>query len=113
MSNETPRETRAKPIYVTDAYRGASANGDGSPGHALNLRTTKRPVSRDAANPLPALRFEIQEASRVLRMSRAQLYHRISEGAIRVQKDGSRTYITLGELQRYVDSCDHRDATRN
>lgn len=58
------------------------------------------------ASPLPALRFEIPEASRILRMSRAQLYHRIGEGAIRIQKDGSRSYITMGELKRYVEACD-------
>jgi len=45
------------------------------------------------------------EAARILRMSRAQLYNRIHEGSIKRQKDGSRTYITRGELERYVESC--------
>lgn len=54
---------------------------------------------------LPALRFEISEASRILRMSRAQLYKRIKAGAIKAQKDGARTYITTAELDRYVDAC--------
>ena len=57
------------------------------------------------ASPLPNLRFEILEAAQILRMSRAQLYNRIQEGCIRVQKDGSRTYITHVELERYIDSC--------
>jgi predicted site-specific integrase-resolvase len=39
-------------------------------------------------------------------MSRAQLYNRIQEGSIRPQKDGSRTYITPEELERYVQSCE-------
>jgi hypothetical protein len=56
----------------------------------------------NAVNVLPALRFEISEACHILRMSRAQLYHRIGEGAIKIQKDGARTYITTGELERYV-----------
>jgi excisionase family DNA binding protein len=56
-------------------------------------------------SPLPALRFEIPEAAQILRMSRAQLYNRIGEGTIRPQKDGSRTYITRSELERYVQSC--------
>jgi hypothetical protein len=43
-------------------------------------------------------------------MSRAQLYHRIGEGAIRIQKDGARTYITMSELERYVEACDEQDA---
>jgi len=61
-------------------------------------------------SPLPVLRFEISEASGILRMSRAQLYHRIGEGAIRIQKDGARTYITMGELERYVEVCGEHDA---
>lgn len=54
---------------------------------------------------LPALRFEITEAARILRMSRAQLYNRIHAGALMPQKDGARTYITRAELERYVESC--------
>jgi hypothetical protein len=57
---------------------------------------------------LPALRFDVDEAKDILRMSRAQLYNRISEGAITVQKDGARTYISLRELERYVDACECR-----
>jgi len=56
-------------------------------------------------NPLPALRFEVFEAARILRMSRAQVYHRINEGSLKPQKDGARTYITRVELERYVESC--------
>lgn len=62
------------------------------------------------ASPLPNLRFEIIEAAQILRMSRAQLYNRIQEGCIRLQKDGSRSYITHAELERYVDSCAARSA---
>jgi excisionase family DNA binding protein len=54
---------------------------------------------------LPALRFEVPEAAQILRMSRAQLYNRIHEGSIKPQKDGTRTYITRVELERYVESC--------
>ena len=66
-------------------------------------------VAENTVSALPALRFEISEASHILRMSRAQLYHRIGEGAIKIQKDGARTYITVGELERYVKSCDARE----
>lgn len=65
--------------------------------------------------PLPILRFEVAEAARILRISRAQLYKRIQEGLIRPQKDGARTYLTRAELRRYVESCDALtppDATR-
>jgi hypothetical protein len=61
-------------------------------------------------SPRPNLRFEIVEAAQILRMSRAQLYNRIQEGCIRLQKDGSRSYITHAELERYVDSCARRTA---
>ena len=54
---------------------------------------------------LPMLRFEIAEAARILRMSRAQLYRRIQQGCIVPQKDGGRTYITRAELERYVEAC--------
>jgi hypothetical protein len=56
---------------------------------------------------LPSLRFEVSEAARILRMSRAQLYKRINDGALRPQKDGARTYLTRVELERYVDACGH------
>ncbi len=61
----------------------------------------------DSANEVatPALRFGVVEAARMLRMSRAQLYNRVSDGALRPQKDGSRTYFTRTELERYVSAC--------
>jgi excisionase family DNA binding protein len=51
---------------------------------------------------LPHLRFEITEAARILRISRATLYERIRGGLITTQKDGRRTFITADELHRYV-----------
>ena len=61
---------------------------------------------------LPHLRFDVPEAARILRMSRAQLYLRIQDGSIRPQKDGARTYLTQVELERYVRKC-ARKASRN
>lgn len=54
--------------------------------------------------PLPHLRFEIIEAARILRMSRATLYERIRNGNLKAQKDGRRRYITAAELHRYIAS---------
>jgi hypothetical protein len=68
----------------------------------MSTRACSPPAIPDS---LPALRFEIPEAARILRMSRAQLYNRICEGSIKPQKDGARTYITRAELERYVESC--------
>jgi excisionase family DNA binding protein len=58
----------------------------------------------NTAEVLPQLRFEIPEAARILRMSRASLYERIRDGEIKAQKDGRRRYITTAELQRYIAS---------
>jgi excisionase family DNA binding protein len=70
----------------------------------VDMKSKTRNIERDAVS-LPSLRFEISEAARILRVSRAQLYNRIHEGSIRRQKDGARTYITCAELERYVESC--------
>jgi len=51
---------------------------------------------------LPHLRFEITEAARILRISRATLYERIRRGVIATEKDGRRTFITVTELHRYI-----------
>lgn len=58
----------------------------------------------NTAELLPQLRFEITEAARILRMSRASLYERIRDGEIKAQKDGRRRYITATELRRYIAS---------
>ena len=85
-------------------YQNARAGSSGV------MPPTKLNALEQLIGPLPVLRFEISEASRILRMSRAHLYHRIGEGAIRIQKDGARSYITMGELERYVEACDKRVA---
>jgi len=51
---------------------------------------------------LPQIRFDMMEAARILRISRATLYERIKAGEIRTQKDDRRSYVTATELQRYV-----------
>lgn len=61
-----------------------------------------------AALEIPPMRFNINESTQILRMSRAQLYKRIASGDISIQKDGARTYVSLRELERYVDSCERR-----
>jgi excisionase family DNA binding protein len=51
---------------------------------------------------LPQIRFDIAEASRILRMSHASVYARIRTGELRTHKDGRRSYVTAAELERYV-----------
>jgi hypothetical protein len=77
------------------------------------MRCETEPTKTPAATSLPSLRFEIPEAAGILRMSRAQLYIRIQQGAIRVQKDGSRTYVSMMELERYVQACEAAHSNRN
>jgi excisionase family DNA binding protein len=55
-----------------------------------------------SSDSLPQIRFDITEAARILRMSRATLYERIRTGELKAQKDGRRSFITAVELQRYV-----------
>jgi len=72
----------------------------------MSARQKRRRVTSLLEPPaLPPLRFDVPEAAQILRMSRAQLYIRIGEGALRAQKDGARTYLTRDELERYVKSC--------
>jgi hypothetical protein len=61
-------------------------------------------VMSRSADSLPQICFDITEASRILRMSRAILYERVRLGEIKTQKDGRRSYITAEELRRYVTS---------
>lgn len=72
---------------------------------AKSVMRQRKVSEEETQSLLPALRFEVSEAARILRMSRAQLYNRINDGALKPQKDGARTYITRGELERYVDAC--------
>jgi excisionase family DNA binding protein len=58
------------------------------------------------SDSLPPLRFDVIEAARILRMSRAAIYERIKAGALRAQKDGRRTYVSAAELTRYVSARD-------
>ncbi len=51
-------------------------------------------------------RNTVEEALVILKLSRATLYQRISDGLLRVTKDGGRTFISGAELQRYMKACD-------
>ena len=53
---------------------------------------------------LPNLRFEIREATRILRLSRAAFYQRVRRGEIALSKDGRRSYVAVSELERYIAS---------
>jgi excisionase family DNA binding protein len=65
-------------------------------------------AAAERSRELPVLRFQLDEAKNILRISRSHLYKRIAEGAIKPQKDGARTYISRRELERYVEACECR-----
>lgn len=65
----------------------------------------------EPTDTLPVVRLTIDEASSVLRMSRAYLYTRIRDGYIRAHHDGSRRYISLAEVERYVAAAEQREAS--
>jgi hypothetical protein len=110
VSNGSIGLTRCR--WPTDGLLARRSETDASPATAMRFiqhSEVNSCVLQDiqcAVRVLPALRFEISEVSHILRMSRAQIYHRIGEGAIKIQKDSARTYITAAELERYVKSCD-------
>jgi excisionase family DNA binding protein len=79
---------------------------------SVSKRARRRPMATTTLS-LPHLRFEITEAAKILRISRATLYERISSGLISVHKDGRRTFITTSELERYVNSLSVRQRDRD
>ena len=80
---------------------------------SVSKQARRQPMTTTTPS-LPHLRFEITEAAKILRISRATLYERISSGLISIHKDGRRTFITASELERYVRRLslrqDERDA---
>ena len=63
----------------------------GNPNPNETIRVQLEACMSTTLEPLPHLRFEIPEAARILRISRATLYERIREGLITTQKDGRRS----------------------
>ena len=51
---------------------------------------------------LKPLRVPIEEAARLLGISRPTMFRRIQRGEITAVKDGRRTLVTAAELERYA-----------
>jgi excisionase family DNA binding protein len=62
------------------------------------------PKPRRTTPPLPVLderqRYDVDEAARLLRLSRAQIYVDMREGNLRFIKDGRRSFIPGSEIIR-------------
>jgi excisionase family DNA binding protein len=50
-------------------------------------------------------RYPIDEAAKLLGVSRAYLYQRASSGVLRLTKDGTRSFVDASEVDRYVAAC--------
>jgi excisionase family DNA binding protein len=47
-------------------------------------------------------RLTLQEAVKILRLSKATLYRREAEGKIKFTRDGGKTFITRADLEKYL-----------
>jgi excisionase family DNA binding protein len=52
------------------------------------------------------LRVGVEEASRIIGVSRSVIYKHMKAGTLRAVKDGSRTLFTMTELRAYVSRTD-------
>ena len=61
------------------------------------------------------LRVSVEEAARIIGVSRSVIYKHIKAGTLRAVKDGARTLFTMTELRRYVVRTDstHGASTPN
>ena len=54
------------------------------------------------------LRVGVEEAARIIGISRSVIYKNMKAGTLRAVKDGSRTLFTMAELRAYVSRSDSR-----
>jgi excisionase family DNA binding protein len=61
------------------------------------------------------LRVSVEEAARIIGVSRSVIYKHMKAGTLRAVKDGARTLFTMTELRRYVVRTDstHGASTPN
>lgn len=58
------------------------------------------------ATAIEPLRVGVNEAARILGISRATLYKHLKAGTLRAVKDGKRTLLTMAELRAYVSESE-------
>ena len=58
------------------------------------------------------LAYRVSEAAEALAISRSRFYELVSEGRIRVLKEGARTLVRRTELERYLDGLEASGANR-
>jgi excisionase family DNA binding protein len=67
----------------------------------LNLKQTRSP-----AMAIEPLRVSVEEAARIIGISRSVIYKHMKAGILLAVKDGSRTLFTMTELRAYVSRTD-------
>jgi excisionase family DNA binding protein len=72
-------------------------------------------VSNSHQMAIEALRVSVEEAARIIGVSRSVIYKHMKAGTLRAVKDGSRTLFTMTELRSYVFRTDstHGASTTN
>ncbi|MFY8144421.1 MAG: helix-turn-helix domain-containing protein [Caulobacter sp.] len=58
------------------------------------------------------LAYRVSEAAEALAISRSRFYELVSEGRIRILKEGARTLVRRAELERYLDALETQSAAR-
>ena len=89
----------------TNSVRGGIETGAG----------VRQRVSISQQMAIEPLRVSVEEAARIIGVSRSVIYKHMKAGTLRAVKDGSRTLFTMTELRGYVFRTDstHGASTNN
>jgi excisionase family DNA binding protein len=74
------------------------------------ISTSKQ--TRSSAMAIEPLRVGVEEAARIIGISRSVIYKHMKAGTLRAVKDGSRTLFTMTELRAYVSRTDSSRGAR-
>lgn len=70
-----------------------------------DTHTTKRErPAEPILRPFVGISYRVEEAARMIGISKSTLWERIREGLVPVKREGGSTIITHRDLEAYVDS---------
>jgi excisionase family DNA binding protein len=78
----------------------------GKPAHRLLRNNLNLEQTRSHGMAIEPLRVGVEEAARIIGVSRSVIYKHLKAGTLRAVKDGSRTLFTMTELRAYVSRSD-------
>ncbi len=73
--------------------------------HAAKRERPAEPILR----PFIGICYRVEEAARMIGVSKTTLWDRIKEGRIPVKKEGGSTIVTHRDLEAYIDSLPYDD----